>query len=281
MNKILCLFEHVLSHFLTIKECYNFSKAFPILNFQNIMSKKFYLTIKKILKDDADYIFKILKERRGVLSGSIMIRAAHDIYDSPLYEYSDVDIFVHKDENDTYVTDMNYAYNINVCKIVEMYTKNNIRIQIITIDSDKKIIDYINESFDFSFCKNTMVINNEKPEIKIYNWDDLLEKKTNFDVRQYIDYISKQRKDFDSKLHMPRILNCLFARYDKYILRDFTIDIVNDKKKSGSTRILYYDLYTWMKCDKYCHFNIFQILHDHECKCINKCYYEHNIWFYY
>lgn len=201
-----------------------------------------------IIFDDKLYEFKcLLSETKAVISGSFIIQCMLDEY----YENSDIDIYFPINNNKSYLTKRDFNYyeiekflwktmnfkvkesyadisryksdqsdgKINI-KWVRTYitSRNDIQVIQVKIDNNHDLMkDFINDTFDFDFCKNLYYVNNKKEYINIFKMNDVFNKIGNFELKHR--------------------LGSMIQRYKKYTERGFNIsmnvsyeDIINQSK---------------------------------------------------
>lgn len=199
--------------------------------FTNIINKdNIYNHINEKL---GDTFIDLLKKTNSVISGSFVLSFVFN-----RFKYDDIDIYIpYKCEYDfirylkPYIKKYKsqrmetFSYNMNnIRRIYTIILKNDIKIQLILL-YEKDPIDFIDENFDFDFCKIVFDGHNIKYLNKINN--------TITDA-----YMSKCFDNTD-RYSIYRIAKTL-ERIDKYIKRGFTINNINEFinliKKNNNTK---------------------------------------------
>lgn len=102
-----------IADYLTIIETYYFVQAFNFKHTKKYFQKRIFNNLKKMLGNKYPLVVDILKSLNGILTGSIMIQAIHDVK----WPESDIDIFISKypitkqDMNNEGYTDQYYDSN--------------------------------------------------------------------------------------------------------------------------------------------------------------------------
>jgi hypothetical protein len=136
------------------------------------------------------------------------------IFYSTIYDNSDIDIFVNK--NDSFhilkfflkhcvhdSSDNKYRYDKHIQK-VNTFFFNNIKFQIIIVDSDLCMTQFIQHFFDIDICKNMFWYDHSKlPILQLYDVNKLINKTATIVV--------------DNS-------NTSVSRKDKYVNRGFILD---------------------------------------------------------
>jgi hypothetical protein len=199
----------------------------------NIINNKLF----EIFGDKLGEFKDILRETKAVISGSFIIqcilnefwdKSDIDIYmpfiDNKYYDANKVILSIYYErpivdrftilenflyDNGNYINYNDYDFLLNNKKIygTRDYSINNINIEIIHININKKKFKYtkkfIMDTFDLDICKNLYFINNED-NIDIYKLNDIFNKTCDFN-------------------HCPNGFN-IFNRFNKYIERGFVIN---------------------------------------------------------
>jgi hypothetical protein len=217
------VFYHGIAKNMSMKDLYSLSRTcnYYYNNIINVYIKNKVLTeidrrLKNVFGFHLDKFKQILHNINGVITGSFILQCILNVE----WNDTDIDIFVpvdgdymnKKDNNNErnilyyFMTDTllyqgdthacNYGNELNKIQCISTYGKDGMpyRIQITFVDVERNIntlCDYMNDNFDFEICKNVYYNN----DIHFYRINDILSKKTNFQVSNRLgSSISRAKK---------------------------------------------------------------------------------------
>lgn len=130
-------------------------------------------------------LLKFMDKYEITISGSFIIQCILNEYwvdsDVDMYTYSSVNlnknIFVNNNYTVSgYTTENEYA-TLKYIKMMGVFEKHNkLKVQLIVLDTDKDIYEYVKTTCDFDVCKNIFNIKNGKCNLQIHNLQNIMNK---------------------------------------------------------------------------------------------------------
>lgn len=254
------IFWYEIINYLDVKEINNLKMVHPNFNknlTRSYLEKLIILKIKKRLKfifKDHYQEFMINFNDKAIISGSFIIQCI-------LNENwnSDIDIFIpingvkqQMTEHGNLLTDIEIFLN-KYYKFSDYYAANRystdigpqinwirnysitdeFKIQTIQLNMEydnKKIYDYLDESFDFDICKNLYSFSNNQDIIKIKNLQQILNKKIEFKITENVGSTLKRYKKYKNRGFK---FNNIKNYFDEIITKYENVKLFNIKKTNN------------------------------------------------
>ena len=147
--------------------------------------------LKELVNINYENLIKYMEKYNLSISGSFVLQCILNEYwtnsDIDFYtNYKDIDISIilnNKYNETVYNHNDEYPNFLGIENIKNFYTQNKERyLQLIFLDENKNIFDFVKDNFDFSICKNIYNITNGKHNLYITNIYDIFNKQLNCDL---------------------------------------------------------------------------------------------------